>query len=50
MRVGRADVAAEKLKAGRVRFVSPRVTTIPDRALGINNGFLGAILRATLCS
>jgi len=40
MRVGRADAAAEKLKAGRVRFVSPAVTTIPDRALGINKGFL----------
>jgi catechol 2,3-dioxygenase-like lactoylglutathione lyase family enzyme len=40
MRVGRADVAAEKLKAGRVRFVSSRVTTIPDQALGINKGFL----------
>ncbi len=40
MRVGRADAAAEKLKTGRVRFVSPGVTTIPDRALGINKGFL----------
>jgi len=40
MRVGRADAAAEKLKAGRVRFVSPGVATIPDRALGINKGFL----------
>jgi catechol 2,3-dioxygenase-like lactoylglutathione lyase family enzyme len=40
MRVGRADAAAEKLKAGRVRFVSPGVTTIPDQALGINKGFL----------
>jgi catechol 2,3-dioxygenase-like lactoylglutathione lyase family enzyme len=40
MRVGRADTAAEKLKAGRVRFVSPGVTTIPDRALGFNQGFL----------
>jgi catechol 2,3-dioxygenase-like lactoylglutathione lyase family enzyme len=40
MRVGRADVAAEKLKAGRVRFVSPSIVTIPDRALGINQGFL----------
>ncbi len=40
MRVGRADAAAEKLKAGRARFVSPGVTTIPDRALGINKGFL----------
>ncbi|HYY25066.1 MAG TPA: VOC family protein [Candidatus Udaeobacter sp.] len=40
MRVGRADTAAEKLKAGRARFVSPGVTTIPDRALGFNQGFL----------
>lgn len=40
MRVGRADAAAEKLKAGRVRFVSSGVTTIPDPALGINKGFL----------
>jgi catechol 2,3-dioxygenase-like lactoylglutathione lyase family enzyme len=40
MRVGRADVAAETLKAGRVPFVSPGVTTIPDRALGIDRGFL----------
>ena len=40
MRVGRADAATEKLKAGRVRFVSPGVTTIPDRALGTNKGFL----------
>jgi hypothetical protein len=40
MRVDRADTAADKLKAGRVRFVSPGVTTIPDRALGFNQGFL----------
>jgi hypothetical protein len=40
MRVGRADAAAEKLKASRVRFVSPGVAAIPDRALGINKGFL----------
>ena len=40
MRVGRADAAAEKLKASRVRFVSPGVTTIPDRTLGFNQGFL----------
>jgi catechol 2,3-dioxygenase-like lactoylglutathione lyase family enzyme len=40
MRVGRADAAAEKLKAGRVRFVSPSITTIPDRALGINKALL----------
>jgi hypothetical protein len=40
MRVGRAGAATEKLKAARVRFVSPGVVTIPDRALGINQGFL----------
>jgi catechol 2,3-dioxygenase-like lactoylglutathione lyase family enzyme len=40
IRVGRADAAAEKLKAGRGRFVSPDVTTIPDRALGISKAFL----------
>jgi catechol 2,3-dioxygenase-like lactoylglutathione lyase family enzyme len=40
MRVGRADAAAEKLMAGRVRFVSPGISTIPDRALGINKAFL----------
>jgi catechol 2,3-dioxygenase-like lactoylglutathione lyase family enzyme len=40
MRVGRVEAAAEKLKAGRAHFVSPSVTTIPDRALGINKAFL----------
>ena len=40
MRVSRADTAAEKLRASRVRFVSPGVTTIPDRTLGFNQGFL----------
>ena len=40
MRVSRADAAAEKLKSGRVRFVSRGVVTIPDRVLGINKGFL----------
>jgi hypothetical protein len=40
MRVGGADIAAEKLKARRVPFVSPGVATIPDRALGISKGFL----------
>ena len=40
MRVGHADAAAEKLRVGRVRFVSPGVTTIPDRALGISKAFL----------
>jgi catechol 2,3-dioxygenase-like lactoylglutathione lyase family enzyme len=40
MGVGSADAAAETLKAGRVRFVSSGVTTIPDRSLGFNKGFL----------
>jgi catechol 2,3-dioxygenase-like lactoylglutathione lyase family enzyme len=40
IRVGRADAAAEKLNGARVRFVSPGVTTIPDRALGIAKGFI----------
>jgi hypothetical protein len=40
IRVGRADAAADKLKNARVRFISPRVTTIPDRALGIAKGFI----------
>jgi catechol 2,3-dioxygenase-like lactoylglutathione lyase family enzyme len=40
MRVGSAEAAAERLKAGRARFVSPGVSTIPDRALGISKAFL----------
>jgi catechol 2,3-dioxygenase-like lactoylglutathione lyase family enzyme len=40
MRVGDAEAAAEKLKLGRARFVSPGVTTIPDRVLGFNKTFL----------
>jgi hypothetical protein len=40
MRVGRAEAAAEKLKVGRARFVSPGVTTFSDRAVGINKAFL----------
>ena len=40
LRVGRADAAADKLKTKRTRFVSPGVTTIPDRALGISKAFL----------
>jgi catechol 2,3-dioxygenase-like lactoylglutathione lyase family enzyme len=40
MAVGRAEAAAEKLRGGRARFVSPGVATIPDRALGINKAFL----------
>jgi catechol 2,3-dioxygenase-like lactoylglutathione lyase family enzyme len=40
IRVGRADAAADKLKRARVRFVSPGVTTIPDRTLGIAKGFI----------
>ena len=40
IRVGRADAAADKLKSARVRFVSPSVTRIPDRVLGIAKGFI----------
>ena len=40
MRIGRADAAADMLKAKRARFVSPGVTAIPDRALGISKAFL----------
>jgi catechol 2,3-dioxygenase-like lactoylglutathione lyase family enzyme len=40
LRVGGADGAAEKLNSARVRFVSPGVATIPDRALGIVKGFI----------
>jgi hypothetical protein len=40
MRIGHAEAAAEKLKAGRARFVSPGVTTFSDRAVGINKAFL----------
>jgi catechol 2,3-dioxygenase-like lactoylglutathione lyase family enzyme len=40
MRVKRADAVAEKLRSGRVRFVSPGVTTVTDRALGIHKAFL----------
>lgn len=40
IRVARADAAADKLKSARARFVSPGVTTIPDRALGIAKGFI----------
>ena len=40
MSVGRADAAAEKLKAGRIRFVSPGAATIPERAVGFNKRFL----------
>jgi len=40
MRVGRADGAAERLTNSGVRFVSPTVATIPDRALGIAKGFV----------
>jgi hypothetical protein len=38
--VGRADAAAEKLNGAGVRFVSPGVATIPDRALGTAKGFI----------
>lgn len=40
IRVARTDAAADKLKSARARFVSPGVTTIPDRALGIAKGFI----------
>ena len=40
MRIGRADAEADMLKAKRTRFVSPGVTAIPDRALGISKAFL----------
>ena len=40
IRVGRADAAAGRLNNSRVRFVSPGVATIPDRALGITKGFI----------
>jgi catechol 2,3-dioxygenase-like lactoylglutathione lyase family enzyme len=40
LHIGHAEAAAEKLKVRRARFVSPGVTTIPDRALGINKAFL----------
>jgi catechol 2,3-dioxygenase-like lactoylglutathione lyase family enzyme len=40
LQVGHAEAAAETLAAGRARFVSPGVATIPDRALGINKAFL----------
>ncbi len=38
--VSHADTAAEKLRVGHIQFVSPGVTTISDRALGFNKGFL----------
>ncbi|HEX7230534.1 MAG TPA: VOC family protein [Candidatus Binatia bacterium] len=40
MRVGSANATFEKLRAGRVRFVSSGIATIPNPALGINKGFL----------
>ena len=40
MRVEHSEVAAEKLKLGRARFVSPGITAVPDRALGFNKAFL----------
>jgi catechol 2,3-dioxygenase-like lactoylglutathione lyase family enzyme len=40
IRIGRAEEAAEKLRARRARFISAGVATIPDRALGINKAFL----------
>jgi catechol 2,3-dioxygenase-like lactoylglutathione lyase family enzyme len=38
--VSHADPAAEKLRVGRVRFVSPGVVTLADRALSINKALL----------
>ena len=40
IKVGRADAAAEKLDSAHVRFVSPGVVKIKDRALGIAKGFI----------
>lgn len=40
MKVGRAETAAERLKTGRVQFISAGVATIPDRVLGIHSRFL----------
>jgi catechol 2,3-dioxygenase-like lactoylglutathione lyase family enzyme len=40
VRVGRAEMAAEKLKSGRVRFVSHGIATMPDRMLGFNKAFV----------
>ena len=39
-RVPQAEAAAQKLNSARVRFVSPGVVTIPDRASGIVRGFI----------
>src|SRR5215475_7337398 len=38
--VGSADAATERIKSARTRFVSPRVTTLPDKGLGFSKGFL----------
>jgi len=38
--VDRAETAVERLKSGRVRFISPGVATLPNRALGLNKGIL----------
>jgi catechol 2,3-dioxygenase-like lactoylglutathione lyase family enzyme len=40
MGVGSADTAAQRMKAPRARFVSPGVTTLPDKTLGFSKGFL----------
>jgi catechol 2,3-dioxygenase-like lactoylglutathione lyase family enzyme len=40
VKVGGAETAADRLKTGRVQFISAGVVTIPDRTLGIHSGFL----------
>jgi catechol 2,3-dioxygenase-like lactoylglutathione lyase family enzyme len=40
VRVGRAEMAAEKLKSGRARLVSHGIATMPDRLLGFNKAFV----------
>jgi len=40
MGVGSADAATERIKSARTRFVSPGVTTLPDKGLGFSKGFL----------
>ena len=40
MGVGSAETAGQRVKAVRARFVSPGVTTLPDKALGFSKGFL----------
>ena len=40
VKVGGTETTADRLKAGRVQFISAGVATIPDRALDIHSGFL----------